>query len=120
VGIIAQLTLTNKFPLAEAFSSPGTYDSYYRPTHPGNGTKGAYGFHVYGTVHSGPKSFTCPGGTPQSLAARTATINAYYVCGLAGSFTPPDNFGCVTAIQTFPGDARDGYQPNRPNTGSGF
>jgi methionine-rich copper-binding protein CopC len=51
VGIITQLTLTNQFPLQEAFSSPGTYDSYYRPTHPGNGTKGAYGFHVYGTVH---------------------------------------------------------------------
>jgi hypothetical protein len=28
VGIITQLTLTNQFPLAEAFSSPGTYDSY--------------------------------------------------------------------------------------------
>jgi hypothetical protein len=114
VGIITQLTLTNQFPLQEAFSSPGTYDSYYRPTHPGDGTKGAYAFHVYGTVHAGPKSFSCPGGSPIPLAARTATINAYYVCGPAGSFTPPDNFGCVTAIQHFPGDARDGYEPNRP------
>jgi hypothetical protein len=44
VGIITQLTLTNQFPLQEAFSKPGTYDSYYRPTHPGNATTGgAYG-----------------------------------------------------------------------------
>jgi hypothetical protein len=121
VGIITQLTLTNQFPLQEAFSKPGTYDSYYRPTHPGNGTKGAYGFHVYGTVHAGPNSFSCPTDTtPRTLAARTATINAYYVCGPAGSFTPPDNFGCVTAIQHFPGDARDGYEPNRPFTHNGF
>jgi hypothetical protein len=63
-GIITHLTLTNQFPLQEAFSSPGTYDTYYRPTHPGYGTKGAYGFHIHGSVQAGPKSFTCPGGTP--------------------------------------------------------
>jgi hypothetical protein len=74
-----------------------------------------------GTVHAGLKSFSCPTDTtPRTLAARTATINAYYVCGPAGSFTPPDNFGCVTAIQHFPGDARDGYEPNRPFTHYGF
>jgi hypothetical protein len=28
LAVITQLTLTNQFPLAEAFSSPGTYDSY--------------------------------------------------------------------------------------------
>jgi hypothetical protein len=113
-GIITQRTLTNQSPLKEAFGNPGTYDSYYRPTHPGDGTKGAYGFYVHGMVHAGPKSFTCPGGTPQPLAARTAKINAYFVCGPAGSFTPPDNFGCVTAIQPFPGEAEDGYEPNKP------
>jgi hypothetical protein len=52
-GIITQLTLTNQFPLAEAFSSKGTYDSYYRPTHPGNGTKGAYGFPAVRAPHPG-------------------------------------------------------------------
>ncbi|MGB6176303.1 MAG: hypothetical protein WBF43_08180 [Methylocella sp.] len=119
-GIITRLTLTNQSPLAEAFSSPGTYDTYYRPTNPGDGTKGAYAFHVYGTVHAGPKSFSCPGGTPQSLAARTATINAYYVCGPAGGFNTTDTFGCVTAIQHFPGDARDGYEPSRPFHLHGF
>ena len=68
-----------------------------------------------------PNSFSCPTDTtPRTPAARTATINAYYVCGPAGSFTPPDNFGCVTAIQHFPGDARDGYEPNRPFTHNGF
>ena len=46
-GIIAKLTITDQSPLAEAFSSPGTYNSYFRPTHPGNATTGgAYGFHI--------------------------------------------------------------------------
>ena len=67
-----------------------------------------------------PTVFPATDATPRTLAARTATINAYYVCGPAGSFTPPDNFGCVTAIQHFPGDARDGYEPNRPFTHNGF
>jgi hypothetical protein len=53
-------------------------------------------------------------GGPRSHSPRTAKINAYYVCGPKGTFTPPDNFGCVTAIQTFPGDASVGYEPNRP------
>src|ERR1700730_17883977 len=46
-GIVAKLTITDQSPLAEAFSSPGTYNSYFRPTHPGNATTGgAYGFHI--------------------------------------------------------------------------
>jgi hypothetical protein len=69
VGIIAQLTLTDGYPLAELFSGPGTYNSWYRLTHPGDGTKGAYGFHV-----AGSKSFSCPGGTPQPLAASSFAV----------------------------------------------
>jgi hypothetical protein len=65
-------------------------------------------------VHAGPNSFSCPGDmTPRSLAARTATINTFFVCSAAGSLVPPDAFGCVEAIQPFPGEAEDGYEPNR-------
>jgi hypothetical protein len=112
-GIIAKLTITDGSPLAESFSGPGTYNSYFRPTHPGNATTGgAYGFHIKGTVHAGTNSFSCPGGPSQTLVARTATINTYFVCSAAGSLVPPDAFGCVTAIQPFPGEAEDGYEPN--------
>lgn len=112
-GIEAILTVTDQSPLKEAFAEPGTYDTYFRPTHPGNATTGgAYGFHVFGKVHAGPNSFTCPGGTPHPLAARTATINAYFVCSAAGSLAAPDAFGCVTAVQPFPGVAADGYVAN--------
>ena len=90
--------------------------SWFRPTHPGNATTGgAYGFHIKGTVHAGPNSFLCPGEkTPRLLAARdaTPTIDTYFVCSAAGSLVPPDAFGCVNAIQPFPGEAEDGYEPN--------
>jgi hypothetical protein len=46
------------------------------------------------------------------LAARTATINTFFVCSAAGSLVPPDAFGCVEAVQPFPGEAEDGYEPN--------
>jgi hypothetical protein len=114
-GIEAKLTITDRSPLAEGFRNPGTYNSWFRPTHPGNATTGgAYGFHIHGKVHAGPNSFSCPGDSvPRSLAARTATINTYFVCSVAGSLVPPDAFGCVEAIQPFPGEAEDGYEPNR-------
>lgn len=113
-GIEAKLTITDGSPLKEAFSKAGTYNSWFRPTHPGNATTGgAYGFHVFGAVHAGPNSFSCPGDkTPRTLAARTAVINTFFVCSAAGSLVPPDAFGCVEAIQPFPGDAGDGYEPN--------
>jgi hypothetical protein len=99
----------------EGFRNPGTYNSSFRPSHPGNATTGgAYGFHVYGKIHAGPNSFSCPTDTrPRTLAARTATINTFFVCSAAGSLVPPDAFGCVEAIQPFPGEAEDGYEPNR-------
>jgi hypothetical protein len=114
-GIEAKLTITDRSPLTEAFRDPGTYNSWFRPTHPGNATTGgAYGFHIYGWVHAGPNSFSCPTDvTPRSLAARTATINTFFVCSAAGSLVPPDAFGCVEAIQPFPGEAEDGYEPSR-------
>jgi hypothetical protein len=114
-GIEAKLTITDQSPLAEGFRNPGTYNSWFRPTHPGNATTGgAYGFHIYGWVHAGPNSFSCPGdAVPRPLAARTATINTFFVCSAAGSLVPPDAFGCVEAIQPFPGEAEDGYEPNR-------
>ncbi|MGH6812581.1 MAG: hypothetical protein ACREDM_09620 [Methylocella sp.] len=114
-GIEKRLRITDRSPLAEAFSTPGLYDSWFRPTNPGNATHGAYSYRVYGMVHAGPNSITCPGSAaPHPLAARTATFNAYFVCGLAGTLVPPDNFGCITAIQPFPGDAADGYEPSLP------
>ena len=57
-------------------------------------------------------SLACAGETPHLLGARTATINAYFVCSIAGSLAAPDNFGCVTAIQPFPGIVGDGYEPD--------
>jgi hypothetical protein len=115
-GILKRLWITDYSPLAEAFSTPGLYDSWFRPTNPGDGTYGAYSYHVKGTVHAGPNSITCPGGssTPHPLAARTAKIDAYFVCGVTGSLVPPDAFGCITRIQPFPGDAADGYEPSPP------
>jgi len=114
VGIIAKMALTDAFPLGELFSSPGTYDSSYRPTHPGDGTTGAYGFHIKGTVHAGSKVFTSCTGDPIPLPARTAKIDTYFVCSVAGSLVPPDAFGCVTAIQPFPGQVGDEYVANSP------
>ena len=68
-GIEAKLTITDRSPLAEGFRNPGTYNSWFRPTHPGNATTGgAYGFHVYGKVHAGPNSFSCPGDTSPANA----------------------------------------------------
>jgi hypothetical protein len=40
-GIEAKLTITDQSPLAEGFRSPGTYNSWFRPTHPGNATQAA-------------------------------------------------------------------------------
>jgi hypothetical protein len=112
-GIIAKLAITDKNPLVELFRGPGTYNSWFRPTHPGDGTKGAYGFRVLGTVHAGPNSFSCPGeSAPRTLAARTAQIKAFFVCGAAGRFSPPGLFNCVEPIQPFPGEAEDGYKAN--------
>jgi hypothetical protein len=114
-GIKKWLRITDALPLKEAFSSAGTYNSWFRPTHPGDGTHGAYGFRIHGTVHAGPNSVTCPGNPKVfTLAARTAEINTFFVCGPAGSLVPPDSFGCVTPIQPFPGDAADGYKPSPP------
>ncbi|SFK58089.1 hypothetical protein [Methylocapsa palsarum] len=112
-GIIKSLTITNYSPLTEAYGDAGTYNSWLRPTHPGNTAKGgAYGFHVYGTVHAGPSSYKCEGDSAETpIAARTAKIDAYYVCG-NGSFTPPHSFGCISAIQPFPGLNTDSYTPN--------
>lgn len=113
VGINKTLTITNYSPLKEAFGDAGTYNSYFRPTHPGNTAKGgAYGFHIYGTVHAGASSYRCEGDTKDhALAARTAKIDAYFVCG-DGSLNKPHAFNCVQAIQPFPGKDTDGYQPN--------
>ena len=114
-GIITKLRITDSSPLIEAFGRPGVYNSYFRPTNPGDGTNGAYGFHVHGSVHAGPNSVICPGSSaPHLLQARSAKIDSYFVCGVAGSLVPPDAFGCIKAIQPFPGDAADGYDPSVP------
>ena len=112
-GILKALTITNASPLKELYGGPGTYNSWFRPTNPGNTTTGgAYGFHVKGSVHAGPSSYQCSGDTaPHALAARTVNIDSYFVCG-NGALTPGHSFNCVEAIQPFPGRAEDGYQPN--------
>ncbi|MGI8569658.1 MAG: hypothetical protein ACR2KT_11590 [Methylocella sp.] len=70
-GIEATLTITDGSPLTEGFRNPGTYNSWSRPTHPGNATTGgAYGYHVYGKVHAGPNSFSCPGTKPRARSPR--------------------------------------------------
>jgi hypothetical protein len=120
-GIIKTLTITNASPLKEAFGNAGTYNSWFRPTNPGNSsTGGAYGFHIKGTVHAGPSSWQCTGDpAPHPLAARTASIDAYYVCG-KGTLNPQGHsFNCVEVIQPFPGKLEDGYEPNKAFGGGG-
>ncbi|MGH6834008.1 MAG: hypothetical protein ACREC9_00330 [Methylocella sp.] len=112
-GIEARLTITDKYPLGELFGGPGTYNSWFRPTRPGDGINGAYGFRIVGTVHAGPNSASCPGGPVQPLAARTARINTFFVCR-EGSLNPTASFHCIEAIQPFPGRIEDGYVPNAP------
>ena len=109
-GILKTLPITDASPLKEAFGNPGTYNSWFRPTHPGNTTTGgAYGFHVKGTVSAAASTYQCEGDTaPHSLAARTVSIDSYFVCG-NGSLNPPHSFNCVAAIQPFPGNVNDGY-----------
>jgi hypothetical protein len=109
-GILKWLVLTDKSPLAAKFNTPGTFNTYFRPTHPG-----VYGFRVRGTVSTGPKvSKNCPGHTaPVQLAARSATFDVYFVCGEAGSFSPPSHFNCVEAQQTFPGGPFAPYAPDQ-------
>ncbi len=109
-GILKRLVLTEKSPLAPKFNTPGTFNTYFRPTHPG-----FYGFHVYGTVSAGPNiSKNCPGHAGEvPLAARTVAFNVYFVCSAAGSFSPPSSFNCVQAPQTFPGGPMAPYKPNR-------
>ena len=45
-GILNGLTITKNSPLTESFSTPGLYDSWFRQTNPGDGTNGAYSYHV--------------------------------------------------------------------------
>jgi hypothetical protein len=109
LGILASQKITDLYPLAGVFGSPGTYNSWFRPTHPGSpATGGAYGFHVYGTAHAGPKTPACG-----SLAARDVAIDHYFVCSVDGSVSPPKAFGCVEPVQPFPGRIEAGYKPNR-------
>jgi hypothetical protein len=113
-GILKTLAITNASPLKASFSDPGTYTSYFRPTNPGGtASGGAYGFHIKGTVHAGPSTYKCEGeASDHALAARTATIDAYFICG-AGTFSPGHSFNCIEAIQSFPGKASDGYEPSK-------
>jgi hypothetical protein len=109
-GILKRLVLTDKEPLGPKFNTPGTFNSYFRPTHPG-----VYGFHIYGTVFAGPNvSKNCAGHTAEvPLAKRTASFNVYFICSAAGSFTPPGAFNCIEVAQTFPGGPSAAYRPDK-------
>jgi len=64
------------------------------------------------SMHAGPSSYKCEGdATDTPIAARTAKIDARYLCG-NGSFNPPHAFKSASAIQPFPGSNTDGYAPN--------
>ncbi len=111
-GILKTRTITNESPLKPVYGTPGTYNSWFRPTHPGTGeaSGGAYGFHVYGAINATAKTVAC-GASTYTLAARQITLDTYFVCGAAGTLTT-GAFGCVAAIQPFPGKAEDGYESN--------
>lgn len=116
-GILKRLVLTEESPLAPKFNTPGTFNTHFRPTHPG-----VYGFHVYGTAFAGPNtSKNCAGHAGEvPLAKRTASINVYFICSAAGSFSPPGSFNCIQTPQTFPGGPNAAYKPNRePHWGHG-
>jgi hypothetical protein len=108
-GILKRLVLTDKSPLEAKFNTPGTFNTFFRPTHPG-----VYGFHIYGTVSAGPNiSKNCPGHTEEyRLEVRTATVDVFYVCSESGSYTPPSHFSCVETDQAFPGFLGAAYKPN--------
>ncbi len=112
-GVISGLTITRTSPLKELFGAPGTYNSWFRPTHPGSGDAGAgaYGFRVYGTVKATAKTVACEKDN-YSLAARQFTLDTWFVCGAVGSMSLGKSFSCVTTIQPFPGKAEDGYKPS--------
>jgi hypothetical protein len=133
VSPIASLTLTKVSPLKELFGENGTYNTYFRPTHPatsgivvppattpGVGALGAYGFHVYGTVKAKASTATCPAEPDFGIAETTynipatgdVAIDAYYVCGAGGGLT--GSFNCVLQSQPFPGKLPDAYSPNTP------
>lgn len=113
-GILKRLVLTTKAPLKPKFNTPGTFNTHFRPTHPGT-----YGFHIYGTVFAGPNiSKNCPGHAAEvPLAKRSVSLNLYFVCSAAGSFSPPSAFNCVETPQTFPGGPTAAYRPNREPQG---
>jgi len=115
-NILKRLTITTAYPLKGKWGAAGTYNSYFRPTNPGPGTganSGAYAFHIFGNVSATAKSSTSCGGPAKSMAARTAKINSYFVCGPNGTMSVSGSYNCVKTIQPFPGTAQEGYQPSR-------
>ncbi|WP_144259723.1 hypothetical protein [Methylocystis sp. ATCC 49242] len=114
-GVRASRELTIEYPLKAKFNTPGTYQSFFRPTNPGPGTganSGAYAFRVWGAVRVVAKSSTSCGGSPISMQARTATINSVFVCGPNGTMSADGSYNCIKSIQPFPGNAAEGYKPS--------
>jgi hypothetical protein len=125
--IIKSLTMTDQSPLRGAFGEPGTFNSDFKATHPGNPDQGgAYGFHIYGKVTTVESQHTCdadsPSPTTKTNPARDVNLDQYWICE-AGFRVPPGgpatprargSFNCIRPIQVFPGKPEDGYKPNRP------
>lgn len=114
-GLRATRRITDEYPLKAKYNTPGTYQSFFRPTNPGPGTaanSGAYGFRIIGGVAFRAKDSTSCGGAPRRMAARTVTINSVFVCGPNGTMSTAGSFNCIKSIQPFPGDAAEGYKPS--------
>ncbi|MCI0599262.1 MAG: hypothetical protein L0Y50_07230 [Beijerinckiaceae bacterium] len=136
-------------PARGVFGEPGNYHSNFIPTHPGappapdpHGAAsspqtapetykpkhdGAYGFYVEATVNTQESEYTCDADsttpTKKTIPARTTTFKSYWICG-TGAFrdgTPESRgaFSCVNPAPTFPGNAEDAYEPNKPFKGRG-
>jgi hypothetical protein len=112
------------------YGETNVYRTYHRTTHPGapEAGRGAYGYLIQGDIAflGGPADPVCTNEdcsttiTPD-VAARTAHIDEYFICG-GGHGTAPDPFtgkpntgkyNCVQVLPTFPGKREDGYQANK-------
>lgn len=124
--ILKKQEISIKSPVKGVFGDPGHYKSFFRPTHAStDNNRGAYGFHVWGTVSTQETSYTCDADsdtpTTQIIPARTAPFDNYWICGAAlegGTTEERGSFGCISPVQAFPGSAKDGYQPNGGGPGT--
>lgn len=52
--------------------------------------------------------------TTKTIKARTVSVDTYWVCDTKGALPGDDfHFNCIEAMQSFPGEPENGYEPTR-------